>query len=562
MHPNEVLAIAANGESLTVEFKSDRREQFSDDKLAEAVACLANGDGGTLLLGVEGDGAITGARPRHGDTTDPFRLQAVISNKTVPPVVTTVDLVEVGDVSVIAISIPHAATVTGTSRGLYVRRGLRADGKPECMPFLSHEMLADRIERGEIDYAAIAEPRATLSDLDPLEFDRLRRMVGVSSGDASVIPTLGDFEIGRALGVLDGREDSPVVRRGAVLLFGRSEAIRRYIPTHETAFQVIEGTSVRQNVFAHDPLLKAAEDLFAQLQRYNDEEEIDIGLTRVAVPRIPPVAARELIANALVHRDYTMLGPIAVRLSDGELTISNPGGFPRGVTLDNFLMTSRPRSRILSEAFFRAGLVERTGRGINRVFEWTLRSGRTTPDFSRTDATQVVVSLPTGEADLAVVKFVVEHDERGGRPFSLDELQIVHALLDYPRLTVGELSRITQASEISTRNTLTRLVEGGVVEMRGNGRGRRYTLTAASYRALSTPSGYVRVRSFDEVQQEQMVLTYVNSHGAITRRDAAELCAISSDAAKVLLRRMRDRGRLEMLGDRRGARYVMPDARG
>ena len=68
------------------------------------------------------------------------------------------------------------------------------------MPFLSHEMLADRIERGEIDYAAIAEPRATLSDLDPLEFDRLRRMVGVSSGDASVIPTLGDFEIGRALG--------------------------------------------------------------------------------------------------------------------------------------------------------------------------------------------------------------------------------------------------------------------------------------------------------------------------------------------------------------------------
>ncbi|MFD4422891.1 RNA-binding domain-containing protein [Agromyces sp. NPDC058484] len=558
VNPNKIREVAAGGETLTVEFKSDRREKFGDDRLAEAVACLANGQGGTLLLGVEDDGSITGARSRHGASTDPLRLQAVISNKTVPPVVTDVEVVDVDGLSVIVVVVPRAATVTGTTRGLYVRRGLRPDGKPECMPLLSHEMLADRIDRAEIDYAGIIEPQAEVDDLDPLEFDRMRRLAALSSGESSALTALGDFELGRALGVLDGREDAPIVRRGALLLFGRPESLRRFVPTHETAFQVFEGTSVRQNIFAHDPLLKSAEDLFGLLQRYNDEEEIDIGLTRVAVPRIPPVAARELIANALVHRDYTLLGPVAVRLDDEELIVSNPGGFPRGVTLSNFLTTSRPRSRILSEAFFRAGLVERTGRGINRVFEWTLRTGRSAPDFSRTDAAQVVVSLPTGGADLAVVRFVVEHDDRSGRAFSLAELQIVHALLDDPRLTAGELAQVTQASELATRNTLTRLVEGGVVEMRGNGRGRRYTLTAATYRALSTPSGYVRVRSFDDVQQEQMVLTYVNSHGSIRRRDAAELCAVSSDAAKLLLRRMRDKGLLAMVGDRRGARYVLP----
>ena len=228
------------------------------------------------------------------------------------------------------------------------------------------------------------------------------------------------------------------------------------------------------------------------------------------------------------------------------------------MTLDNFLSMSRPRSRILAEAFLRAGLVERTGRGISRVFEWTLRTGRTSPDYSRTDSSRVVVSLPIGNPDLSVVKFVVEHDEAAGRPFSLAELQVVHALLDDPKLTSGELARITQAGEIATRSTLTRLVEGGVVEMRGNGRGRRYTLSAATYRDLSTPSSYVRVRSFDDVQQEQMVQTYVRSHGSITRREAADLCSITSEEAKGLLRSMRDKGLLDMVGERRGARYIGP----
>jgi ATP-dependent DNA helicase RecG len=557
MGPDDIRELASAGESLTVEFKSEHgHDQFSDDKFAEAVVCLSNGGGGTLLVGIEDNGQITGVKHRHGESTNPMRLQAMIANKTVPPVVTEVAVVDIDGRSVIAVTIPPSATVTGTARGLYVRRGLRPDGHPECMPFPAHEMLADRIERGEIDYAAIAEPLATLEDLDPREFDRMRRLVTLSSGGNTAFATLSDFELGRALSVIEGREDAATIRRGALLLFGKPESIHRFLPTHETAFQVVEDTAVKQNIFAHDPLLKSAENLFEQLQRYNDEEEIEIGLTRVAVPRIPPVAARELIANALVHRDYTMLGPVSVQLRDAELTISNPGGFPRGVTLDNFLTTSRPRSRILSEAFFRAGLVERTGRGINRVFEWTLLSGRTAPDFSRTDATQVVVSLPTGQSDLAIVKFVVEHDERSGRHFSLGELQIVHALLDDPRLTVGELARLTQASEIATRSTLARLVESGIVEMRGNGRGRRYALSAAAYRTLSTKSGYVHVLSFDEMQQEQMVISYVRSHGRITRREAAELCSISSEDAKTLLRGMRDKKLLIMVGDRRSAYYT------
>jgi predicted HTH transcriptional regulator len=75
-----VRAWAAGGERFEVEFKSEARGALSDRELIEAAVCLANGSGGVLLIGVEDDGSVTGARPRHeSGRTDPLRLQALVA---------------------------------------------------------------------------------------------------------------------------------------------------------------------------------------------------------------------------------------------------------------------------------------------------------------------------------------------------------------------------------------------------------------------------------------------------------------------------------------------------
>ena len=74
---DEVRAWIAGGENLTVEFKGESRERLNDTDLVEAVACMANARGGVLLVGVEDDGTITGARPRHGSYTDIRRVEAL-----------------------------------------------------------------------------------------------------------------------------------------------------------------------------------------------------------------------------------------------------------------------------------------------------------------------------------------------------------------------------------------------------------------------------------------------------------------------------------------------------
>ncbi len=81
----EIGRLIAAGESLTLEFKGESRRSLPDREVYENVVCLANTEGGVLLIGVEDDASVTGARPRHGSTTEPHRLEAAIRNNTAPP---------------------------------------------------------------------------------------------------------------------------------------------------------------------------------------------------------------------------------------------------------------------------------------------------------------------------------------------------------------------------------------------------------------------------------------------------------------------------------------------
>src|SRR5260370_31486177 len=121
---------------------------------------------------------------------------------------------------------------------------------------------------------------------------------------------------------------------GTLLIFGRSEAMRRLRPTHEAAFQVLRGLEVEVNDFLPYPLLRLAEEMFTRFQARNSEEELQFGMFRVAISTYSETAFREALANALIHRDYTQRGPLHLQWGQEPLEISSPGGFPSGIRLD------------------------------------------------------------------------------------------------------------------------------------------------------------------------------------------------------------------------------------
>lgn len=556
MDQQKIYDLIESGESLSIEFKSDRR-QISDNTIYEEVVALANTDGGVLLIGVEDDGVITGAKPRHGNTTDPTKLRASIFNNTVPNINTRIAVTQCTNGAVITIEVDPYPEPCATASGKAMRRTTGADGKPQAVPFYPRDQRTKRVDLGLLDFSAQNLDDMVFDDLDPLEFERMRQEIVRLRGDRGLLE-LSDPELAQALRLVETKDKKLIPNVAGMLLVGREDAIRKALPTHEAFFQVLDAQgNVKVNECFGGPLIQVLESVEKHFSARNEERELTVGMFRLPVPNYSPEGFREAVNNAVLHRDYARNESVYIQWQQDHLLISSPGGFPEGVTVENLLVHEpKPRNPRLAEAFRRIGLIEQTGRGVDKIFLGQLRYGRPAPDYSRSDSTGVRVVLRGGEASLKFAAFVYEQ-EKFGDPLSLDELLILNALFFERRIDTNEASRLIQKGLSDARAVLEGLHERGMVEGRGEKRGRIYHMDASLYRRLGEVSGYIRSRGFDRIQQQQMVLSAVQAEGKITREKTAELCRINENQAYRLLKKLCDQGMLEMLGKGRGAYYVL-----
>ncbi|MEN9376906.1 MAG: hypothetical protein RL710_2063 [Pseudomonadota bacterium] len=542
-------------ETLTVEFKSDRK-RLSDTDLVEALVGLANTEGGELWLGVEDDGHATGLHPDHAAL---LGLAGLVAARTSPAMQVNVESVDVDGLKVARIRVPKAQGEVATQAGVYLRRRIKHDGTPECVPMLPHERISRASSFGLVDVSAQPVLGCTLADFDPLERERLRQAVQKYGGDR-VLLELDDEALDGALGFstrTPAGERVPTL--AGLLVIGRESVLHERVATHEFAFQVLAREAVSFNEFRRFPLLKALDWLETNFRPYNPEKEVQVGLFRVPIPKVDMGAFREAVANALVHRDYHRLGAVHVRLDDHGLTVSNPGGLVDGVTLHNLLTTApRPRNPALADAMKRIGIVERSGRGVDKIYRGMLRFGRPEPDYSRTDRNSVVLQLATVEADEVFLQLIIGQENRlSGTALPIDSLIALAVLREQKRLGMDELAQHIHRDSTQARRTLESLVEAGLVQPHGNTRNRSYTLSAEVYQAKGQHVAYTRQAGFSSLQNEQMVLSHVRHHGQIRRSEVIDLCHLTDDQAAKLLKRLKDDGRLVKSGERRWAFYTL-----
>ena len=459
------------------------------------------------------------------------------------------------DMKVARIHVPKSRQLVSTSEGLLQRRRLMINGKPEAVPFYPHEFIQRQSALGLMDHSAMPILELTGKNLNPLERQRIREAIQLYRGDQTLLP-LTDEELDGALGLVVDVDGTLHPTLAGLLLMGREEDLRKYVPSHEIAFQVLAGTEVRMNEFFRKPLLQAFEEVERLFAARVTEKELDFGFFRVPVPDFDKLAFREAYVNSLVHRDYARLGAIHVQIDDDGLSISNPGGFVEGITLDNLLVTKpHPRNPLLADISKRLGLSERTGRGIDRIYEGLLRYGRPAPDYSQSNASSVIVQMSRVESDMAFLEMILTEEKRAGHPLPLDSLIVLSRLRQEKRLTTIDLTHSTQKSEQATRVILGKLVESGLVEAHGAARGRTYILSAKLYQKAGQKAGYVRQAGFDLIQQEQMILSYVKENNSIKRAEAADLCRIGPHQATRLLKKLAQEGKLTLKGSRKGVVY-------
>ena len=213
-------------ETLTVEFKSDKKK-YSDSDLFEDVVAFANTDGGDLYLGVEDDGQITGA---HEDHLNPVTLSAFIANNTVPPISTRVEIVE-EEFPVLKISVSKSqGGIVATRSGKTLRRRIKSDGMPENVPMYPTEVVTRLSDLRLLDYSAMLIPDAAIDDLDPLEIERLRKIILSYDGDKALLE-LDTIELLKALGFIGVQNDVTHPTIAGILMVGKVESIKHFVPT-------------------------------------------------------------------------------------------------------------------------------------------------------------------------------------------------------------------------------------------------------------------------------------------------------------------------------------------
>ena len=540
-------------ETLTVEFKSDLK-RYSDRELVEEIVGMANTEGGVLYLGVEDNGQPTGVHENH---KDPIGLAAMLANMTVPSISVRAEIIRENDTDIMKIEIPISRTVVATSAGKTLRRRLNAEGNPENVPMYPYEIPSRLSELSLLDYSAQPLSGASQDDLDPNERIRLRKIIQNRQGGEKNLLQLTDEELDRALRLTTEKEGKIIPTVTGMLMIGKEERLKVLMPTVRTDFQVLEGTTVRMNETLFGPLLDVFERIETYVNAWNPEREMEYGLFRLPIPEFDRNAFREGLVNAFCHRDYTMLGSVRVLIDDEGLTISSPGGFIDGVNLKN-LLTVEPhgRNQVLADALKRVGLAEKTGRGIDRIYEGSIIYGRPWPDFSETTSRCVKLYIQRAKPDITFTKMIVDEQNRIGRAFSIYPLMILSALKNERRATVERLAEITNLTEARIRTSIENLVERGLIEAVGNGKNRAYILGAKVYHESDESVAYVRQTGIDKVRYPELILELAKQQGGfVTKTNASDLLNISERQAYTILAKLVKEGELEKVCNGKYAKY-------
>ena len=514
--PERIRELIAGGETLDVEFRGEEAAPFLDQELVETVVSFANRIGGKspgwLLVGVEDDGRVSGARPRDNNgSTDHDDLKILIYCRTYPHLWIVPKIVSLDGKGILCIAIPPIVLPVGTSDGHYLRRIIDENGRPSCVPFYFDDMYTRQADSGCLDYTALPMEGVELDPLDPKlvldpeEFKRCRRMIRENPhrGDQSLLE-LDDLNLARALGAVEHTNGYMNVTNLGLLLFGREGMLAYKMFAHKVVFEVL--SEEIHEVF-HWPLLRLMEELETRFRKYRRESPLQVGENLIRVPEYSDRAFREGIANAFVHREYgSFSSTLRVQWHSDRIEISNRGGVPLGVHPDTRvancefrpageggplgihlanLLRALPHSRnpLLADAFRRIGIVERTGRGIDKIFVEQLRTGHAPPSYEKSTVDDTVLELRSGAINSDLVRFVTER-YRDGDPLSRDELLLLSAFRNKRHMTVSDAAREIQPAMGETE-TVRNAAEAALNKLNGSG-----IVTAAGHQMFELAENY------------------------------------------------------------------------
>jgi len=302
--------------------------------------------------------------------------------------------------------------------------------------------------------------------------------------------------------------------------------------------------------------LEMIDAVWKQVPDWRETYELPDGLFRKNVPHFEEVVVRELLANALVHRPYTMRGDIFLNLYPDRLEVHNPGLLPLGVTPGNILHTTVKRNELLAKVFYDLKLMEREGSGFDRMYEALLVSGRPAPSVQEGDD-RVIVTVQRRIVRREVVDFMGKADQE----FQLTQRERITLglIVQHEFVTASHLARFLELNKAGDlKHWLGQLPNLKLVMTRGKTKGVEYFVDPKLLRKLNF-KGSTTLRGIEKHRLRELVLRDLGIY------EEASISQIHARIGKEIpLRKLRRTvnelckdGSILPKGERKGRRYLL-----
>lgn len=374
---SELLALMTDLESDRVERTESTRDT---DKFSQAICAFSNdmpahSKAGYLLIGVKDNGTLSGLKADDSALKNLGGMQTDGNIRPQPSIQVTVHRLSGGDVIVVEAQ-PSKLPPVRYKGLVWIRIGPRKSTASEDQ----ERILSERRVSSARSFDALPCLDSALDDVATDLFVAYRR----AAVDASVIAE-NHRDIGLQLSSLrffDLKNQCPT--NAGILLFGINPLA--WMPGAYVQFLRVRGTTLADPIGSEKEL---SGDLASVLRRLDDLLDAYVDTTPVAVTALreepsanyPRAALRELLLNAVLHRDYQSTAPIRFYWFDDRVEIQNPGGLYGEATRENFPKQNSYRNPVIAETMKTLGYVNRYGRGVVTARQAMMDSGLSAPEF-------------------------------------------------------------------------------------------------------------------------------------------------------------------------------------
>jgi len=529
----EELLEAKEGES--IQFK-EAKNRFDSGEAARCCCALANCGGGKLVFG------ITDKRPR----------QVVGSSAFDQPERTRMGLIDklkiMVDFQLYEYQGKRVLTFDVASRPLGLP--VQCDGvawwyEGDSLIPMPEEIRRKIYAEAGFDFSGSICPNANLDDLDEEAIETFRDRWVTKSGNQRLASLSAEQLLRDCEAITDDG-----ITYAALVLFGKRESLGKYLPQAEIVFEYrsseVSGPASQREEFRVG-FFSCYNRLWELINLRNDKQHYQEGFFVYDIPTFNERVVREAILNAVSHRNYQMGGSVFIRQYQNRLVVESPGGFPNGITLENILDRQLPRNRRIAEILALCGLVERSGQGMNLIYELNIKEAKQLPDFTGTDENFVSLTLNGLVLDMKMLSLINQ--------IGNDRMEIL-STGDF--LTINELYHEQSVTE-SLKPCLKKLMDLGIVEHIGRN---KYVLARSLYTAAGKPGIHTRVVGLDRDTNKELLLKHIRKNGdkgTPFKELQQVLPGHNRGQIQVLMRELRADGRIDCKGKTSAARWFLTE---